>query len=67
MMMQLQPPIPLVHKDGRRFLALIVIDYSPEHDVLWLGGFEESRELWCLGNAELRLADNLSLGRIPHQ
>lgn len=63
MMLQLNPPIPLRHKDGRRCTALLVLDYSPEHDTLFLVGYDDSRELWWLPHRDLRLDDNLSLGR----
>jgi hypothetical protein len=65
MILQLDPPIPLRHVDGRKFLALLVIDYGPDYDLLWTGGFEDSREIWTLPNKVLRVDENISLGRPP--
>lgn len=65
MLLQLDPPIPLRTTDGRECTAIMVIDYSAEHELLLLVGFQDSRELWILPHTKLRLGDNISLGRMP--
>ena len=65
MMLQLNPPIPFVTADGKKCIAFMVLDYGVEFNTLFLCGFEESREVWWLPNSQLRLADNISLGRGP--
>ena len=62
-MLQLSPPLPVEHVDGRRGMAHVLIDYSQEHTLLWVVAFDESRELWCVPNGEVRTQDNYSLGR----
>jgi hypothetical protein len=63
MMLQLEPPVKLRHKDGRKFTALVLLDYGPDYEMLWIGGFEDSGEIWAVPNRELRLVENVSLGR----
>lgn len=60
---QLDPPMPFVTKGGEQVLALMVIDYGPEWDAIFLCGYRKSRELWWLPNSELRMADNVTFGR----
>lgn len=63
-MLQLNPPLPFLYQ-GRNVTAYIVLDYSQEHDTLMFCGFDDSRELWWLRTKELRLRDNISMGRQP--
>ncbi len=65
MMLQLNPTIPLVTDDGKKCTALALIDYSEEHELFFLVGMKESRELWVLSNKRLRLADNITFDRLP--
>lgn len=63
--LQLNPPLQLRHKDGRKCIALLLIDYGPETDSVLLVGFAESRELWYIRHSDLRLDDNITFGRAP--
>jgi len=63
LLQQLQPPLVFVTVDGRKCLALMALDYGCEYDTLFLCGMVESRELWWLPHSQLRLGDNISLGR----
>ncbi len=64
-MLQLDPPIPMVeHATGRRCLAIMVIDYGVEHDLLWTVAFDDNGEIWCLNNSNVRMRQNVTLGRI---
>ncbi len=63
MILQLDPMLPVVHAEtGERGFAFALIDYSQEHDLLFVCGFE-SGEIWTLPNTKIRLQQNISLGR----
>ena len=62
MIVQLNPIIPLITPKGKGF-AHLVIDYSQEHDLMWVVFIDESGECWTFKNSEVRIVDNLSLGR----
>jgi hypothetical protein len=60
--LRLEPPIPVVTSDGPGF-AIIMTDYSQEHDRLWCvilndGRFGDYRQ------SSIRAQTNISLGRI---
>ncbi len=61
-MIQLNPTIPLITPKGKGF-AHFLIDYSQEHDLLWVVFLNESGECWTFPNAEIRIDNNFSLGR----
>jgi hypothetical protein len=63
-LVQLNPPMPFL-KDGKKCLALMALDYGPEYETLFLCGMIESRELWWIPHSQLRLDNNISLGRTP--
>ena len=63
MLTQLDPPIPL-HVLGRGDgLAMAVIDYGPEHNLLWVTAIDATGEIWCAPNPEVRMQGNWSMGR----
>lgn len=62
MMLQLNPPIPVVTPRGKGH-AHVLLDYSQEHDLMWVVFLDESRECWTYSNREIRAQDNASLGR----
>lgn len=62
MFTQLNPSIPLETSKGRGS-AIGVIDYGPEHNLLWVVAVDDTREVWCVPNAEIRVQANWSLGR----
>jgi hypothetical protein len=67
MLMQLNPPIPLSTPKGPG-LAVLVIDYGPDHDLLWtviIGKGEHAGEIWSYGNPQVRGVENVSLARTP--
>ena len=61
-MLQLNPPIPVVTPKGEGW-AHVLIDYSQEHDLLWVVFLDESGECWTLPNRDIRIQSNLTLGR----
>lgn len=62
MILQLNPPVPLVTPRGNGF-AHFLIDYSTEHDLIWVVFIDETGECWCYKNQEIRLQKNLTFGR----
>lgn len=63
MLTQINPPIPL-HVLGRGDgFAIAVIDYGPEHNLLWVTAISETGEIWCAPNPEVRMQANWSMGR----
>ena len=62
MFTQLDPSIPMLTSKGDG-LAFAVIDYGMEHSLLWVVAMDDSGEIWCVPNAEVRAAPNWSAGR----
>lgn len=63
MMLQLNPPIPMTTEKGKGH-AIMVIDYSQDHDLLWVIALDNSGELWCMPNPKVRACINYSIGRV---
>ena len=62
-MMQLNPTIPIARKnDGMKGYAYAIIDYSQEHYVYFVCGFDNG-EIWTLSNKDIILQNNVSLNR----
>ena len=64
-MLQLSPPIPLCTPKGEG-LAVLVIDYGPDHDLWWtvvISRGEHAGEIWTYANPEVRGVENVTLGR----
>ena len=61
MLLQLNPPIWLDTPKGRG-LAHLVIDYGPDHDLLWTVFLKETGESWTFPNREIRYDRNATLG-----
>lgn len=64
MFTQLNPPLPLSTPKGRGY-AVGVIDYGLEHSLLWVVALDDSGEVWCVPNSEVRMQPNWSAGRRP--
>lgn|SRR5574337_1152692 len=60
MIIQLNPPIPLITPDGKG-IAHFMIDYGVEHDLIWVV-FLEDGEIWCFLNKDVRAVENLTIG-----
>lgn len=64
MMLQLNPTIPIIRiSDQMKGYAFLVIDYSQEHDLLYVCAMDNG-EIWTLNNKTIRIQNNISLGRI---
>lgn len=64
MFTQLNPPLPMKTSKGDGY-ALAVIDYGLEHNLLWVVALDDSGEIWCVPNSEVRVPSNWSAGRRP--
>lgn len=61
-MLQLNPAIPVVTPYGKA-LAQVLIDYGPDHDLIWVC-FERSGEIWCWKNQDVRADSNITFNRV---
>ena len=59
---QLDPPLPLDTPKGSG-IAHLVIDYGPEHDLMWVVFLDADGACWTVPNPEVRMSWNWSLGR----
>ena len=62
MITQLNPAIPMDTPKGPG-QANFLIDYGMEHDLYWVVFIDKTRECWTLSNRDIRLQQNLSIGR----
>lgn len=62
MILQLDPPIPLVTPKGKG-LAHLVIDYGPEHNLLWVVFLDEGGQCWTYPNSFVTAQENVTMGR----
>lgn len=60
---QLDPPIPLEVIDKGKGLAIGMIDYGPEHNLIWVTAIDATGEIWCAPNPKVRMQQNWTLGR----
>ena len=63
MFTQINPPIPLKVIDKGDGMAIGVIDYGAEHNLLWVTAIDATGEIWCAPNPKVRMQKNWSLGR----
>ncbi len=62
MITQLNPPLALDTVKGQGW-AHFVIDYGPEHDLMWVVFMDKDGACWTVPNPEVRLQFNWTLGR----
>lgn len=62
MITQLVPQIPLVTPKGNA-QAILVIDYSEEHDLKWVCIQDDTGEIWTWPNDKVRGFKNTTMGR----
>ena len=62
MLIQLDPPIPLETPKGSA-QAMFLIDYSPEHNLMWVCFIDDTAECWTFENHLIRACKNITLGR----
>jgi len=61
--LQLNPQIPLDTPRGRG-QAIVLIDYSEEHDLMWVVIQDSTGEIWTYRNTEVRGIKNATMGRL---
>lgn len=61
-MLQLNPALPMKTPKGSGW-AHFVIDYSQEHDLMWVVFLDSTGECWTFSNKDVRMDKNYSLGR----
>lgn len=62
MILQLDPQIPLITPNGPG-QAILIIDYSEEHDLKWVVIQDNTGEIWTWPNSQVRGFKNVSMGR----
>jgi hypothetical protein len=62
-MTQLNPGIPLLTPKGEGY-AWFLLDYSEEHDLMWVVAINETGEIWTFKNYEVRAVKNITMGRL---
>ena len=62
MILQLNPPMPVDTPKGKA-LAHFLIDYGPEHDLMWVTFVDASGECWTWPNPQIRAQNNVTMGR----
>ena len=63
MFTQLNPPIPMHVLDRGDGLAFGMIDYGPEHNLIWVTAIDQTGEIWCAPNPKVRMQKNWTMGR----
>lgn len=63
MFTQLNPPLPLHVLGKGDGLAFGMIDYGPEHDLIWVTAIDATSEIWCAPNPKVRMLRNWTMGR----
>jgi len=61
-MIQLRPSIPVITPKGKA-KAIFLIDYSEEHDIMWVCFLDDNGECWTFNNRDIRAQKNITLGR----
>ena len=63
MIIQLNPTIPVSTPKGAG-LAHFLVDYSEEHDLMWVVFQNDTGECWTWNNRDIRAQKNVTMGRI---
>ncbi|WP_241657324.1 hypothetical protein [Aurantiacibacter suaedae] len=63
MFTQLDPALPVFVEGKGKGLAHAVIDYGPEHNLIWVTAIDASGEIWCASNPKVRMQANWTMGR----
>ncbi|WP_234029143.1 hypothetical protein [Aurantiacibacter spongiae] len=65
MFTQLNPTLPVTITDRGKGQAVAVIDYGPEHHLIWVTALDANGEFWCAPNPKVRMQNNWTMGRGP--
>ena len=59
----LAPTIPVHVVDKGAGFAFAVIDNGQEHTLIWVTAIDETGEIWCVPNPQVRLQGNWTMER----
>ena len=62
MIKQLDPPLHMKTTRGSG-VALFLIDYGMEADLMWVVALNDTGQVWCFPNWDVRIYQNESIGR----
>jgi len=60
---QLNPTLPMTVEGKGAGYAVAVIDYGPEHHLIWVVALDDSGEIWSAANPQVRMQGNWTMGR----
>jgi len=60
---QLDPTLPMTVEGKGPGYALAVIDYGPEHHLIWVVAIDATGEIWSAPNPTVRMQSNWTMGR----
>jgi hypothetical protein len=60
---QLNPTLPMTVEGKGSGYALAVIDYGPEHHLIWVVAIDATGEIWAAANPTVRMQSNWTMGR----
>ena len=64
--LELKTYLPVITPKGSG-RAIIMIDYGPEANLLWVVIQDDTGEIWTWSNYDIRVKDNITLGRITNE
>jgi hypothetical protein len=62
LILQLEPPIPVTTPKGNA-IAVVLLDYGLEHNLMWVCFQDETGECWTWSNRDIRAQKNITIGR----
>jgi hypothetical protein len=62
LILQLEPPIPVITPKGNA-IAVVLLDYGLEHNLMWVCFQDETGECWTWSNRDIRAQKNITIGR----
>jgi hypothetical protein len=60
---QLDPTLPMTVEGKGKGYAMAVIDYGPEHHLIWVVAIDATGEIWSAANPTVRMQSNWTMGR----
>jgi hypothetical protein len=60
--LQLNPQVPLITPKGKAW-AIAILDYSQEHDLMWVCFQDDTGECWTWRNKDIKIQNNVTIGR----
>ena len=63
MIIQLNPPLPVTTPKGSA-LAHFLVDYGPEHNLMWVCFTDSDGQCWTWQNSDIRACRNITMHRI---